>query len=440
MSFHLRIAIVMKILLSLILLIVMLPVFPQTDIVVTKGFGENWYGQVGMDMSLQNPYGYDFSKVFPNGKTFGINVGAGKWFSPQMGLRVKLNWENGIKLLENCHANWLAPFHQPGENMRKGGYIALYGDVMLNLHTLLGTYNQNRLWNINIYPRAGAVYNFGAKDGSPLLGVGLENKYRLNSRWSLYMDVAYNFTSGAVAEPGTTGIGSGSNGYVNIEVGAQLDLGKQGFGKVDGERNSKEVRIPGFWSNWFVQAGLDISLQNPYGHNFANVFPNGKSFGVDVAVGKWFTPDVAVRGRLNWENGLIENKHITWVPPAENPRANYKSGGYFVATGEVLLNLINIVSGYNENRKWLVSVYPKAGIIRHFEIGSGSPLVGAGIENSYSLNDRLSLYADVDYQVTTSESSVNGTGASSGSNGFFRLEAGVMINLGRSSGKFGNVD
>lgn len=40
------------------------------------------------------------------------------------------------------------------------------------------------------------------------------------------------------------------------------------------------------WDNWFIQAGLDMSLQNPYGCDFSEVFPKGKTFGVDVALGK----------------------------------------------------------------------------------------------------------------------------------------------------------
>ena len=39
-----------------------------------------------------------------------------------------------------------------------------------------------------------------------------------------------------------------------------------------------------FWQDWFLQADLDMSLQNPYGCNFSHVFPNGKSFGMDVAI------------------------------------------------------------------------------------------------------------------------------------------------------------
>ena len=109
---------------------------PRT--VRTEGFWENWFVQMGLDMTLQNPYGYDFSKVFPNGKSFGLDVAVGKWFTHQVGVRGKFNWENKLPLLENGHANWLAPFYQPGENRRKGGYIALYGDALLNLHNLFG--------------------------------------------------------------------------------------------------------------------------------------------------------------------------------------------------------------------------------------------------------------------------------------------------------------
>lgn len=403
---------------------------------VTKPFWENWYVQMGMDMSLQNPYGYDFSKVFPNGKTFGINVGAGKWFTPVFGGKVKLNWENGIKLLENDHANWLAPFNQPGENMRKGGYIDIYGDIMLNLHNLFGTYRENRTWNAIIYPRMGAIYNFGATDGSPLLGIGIENTYRLSDKWSLYADVAYNMTSSAVTDS-YTGVGNGSNGYLDIEIGAQVDLGHRGFLKKEKKKSEREeVIIPGIWSNWFVQAAVDMTLQNPYGCNFSNVFPNGNSYGIDVAVGKWFTPEVALRGKMNWENGLIENKHITWVPPVDEPEKNFEEHGYVVVSADFMLDLHNIIGGYDENRKWNLMVYPKMGVIYQFAVDASSPIVGLGFENTYRLNDRLSLYADVDYQVTTSEASVSPTGATSGSNGFFRLEAGVKIDLGKSSGKY----
>lgn len=86
------------------------------NVVVADGFWRSWFVQMGLDMTLQNPYGYDMSKVFPNGKSFGLDLAVGKWFSHQVGVRGKFNWENKLPLLKNDHANWLAPFDQPGEN------------------------------------------------------------------------------------------------------------------------------------------------------------------------------------------------------------------------------------------------------------------------------------------------------------------------------------
>ena len=42
------------------------------NVLVANNFWSNWFVQMGLDMTLQNPYGYDFSKVFPNGKSFGL--------------------------------------------------------------------------------------------------------------------------------------------------------------------------------------------------------------------------------------------------------------------------------------------------------------------------------------------------------------------------------
>ena len=79
------------------------------------------------------------------------------------------------------------------------------------------------------------------------------------------------------------------------------------------------VATNSFWSNWYVQVGVDMSLQNPYGTDFTETFPNGKSFGVNLAVGKWFTPGIGTRLKVNWENGLLKSErptdgHNIWTP------------------------------------------------------------------------------------------------------------------------------
>jgi len=428
---------------------------PRT--VRTNGFWQDWFVQAGLDMTLQNPYGYDFSKVFPNGKTFGLDVAAGKWFSHQVGYRVKFNWENRLPLLKNDHANWLAPFYQPGVNRDKGGYIALYADALMNLHNLFGAYRADRTWNASLYPRIGVNYNFGVSKGALLAGVGFLNTYRLSDRWSLYGDIAYIMTgSGFVGSEKVegTGTGSNSNGYLTIGIGAQVALGKThapvqttptppnsggeamaGICPPNLGGESAGVLTNGIWDNWFVQVGLDMSLMNPYGSNFSKVIPKGMTFGLNGALGKWFTPEFALRARVQWENGLIPNNGVEWLPPADDPKQNYKKGGLATIAFDAMLNLTNVAAGYDPERKWHTTGYVRAGIITQFVVGSASPLAGAGLEETYRLNDRLSLFGALGYQVSTSEGlgyGMTGMDVAAGSNGFFDIDFGIRYDLRRN--------
>lgn len=201
-----------------------------------NSFWSNWYVQAGLDMSLQNPYGHDFmGEVFPNGKSFGVDVALGKWATPILGLRGRMNWENGIKLLKNGHDNWLAPFDEPGRNMDKGGYLTVVGDIQIDLHNLIWGYKVDRLWNMQVYPRAGAAYNFGVSKGTPLIGIGIGNTFKINDKLGIYFDVAYNMvSSGFVGVEKDTGTGSNSNGFFDISLGVNINISKtKTFKKVE---------------------------------------------------------------------------------------------------------------------------------------------------------------------------------------------------------------
>ena len=205
----------------------------------------------------------------------------------------------------------------------------------------------------------------------------------------------------------------------------------------------KQQTVTGsIWGNWFVQAGLDMTLQNPYGCNFSQVFPKGKTFGLDVALGKWFSPHVAVRGKVNWENGLplFENKHLEWVGPAEDPTSNIDEGGIVILSVDCPVSVKNIFMDYDPDQEWNFYVFPRAGLGCNLAISSSSPMVGVGLGGTYKVKGRLSVYADMAYQVITSEftGGVSGTGMSvaAGSNGFFDFNVGVQIDLGKSRGKF----
>ena len=60
--------------------------------------------------------------------------------------------------------------------------------------------------------------------------------------------------------------------------------------------------------------------------------------------------------------------------------------------------------------------------------------MGAGIEQAFRLNEHLSLFGALCYQVTTSESmgvSYTGMKVAAGTNGFFDLDFGVIVDLGQ---------
>lgn len=394
--------------------------------IVTNSFWDNWYGQVGVDMTLMNPYGTNFAEVFPKGKSFGIDVGVGKWFSPEFGFRAKVNWENGI--FKNEHAVWLEKADQ-----HHGGWVSIIGDAMFNLHNLFGNYNPNRKWNLSVYPRMGLLISL-KNEGSPLIGFGINNTYRLNDKWSLYADIDYQGVSSALGYMADTG--TGHNGFLDINVGVQLDLGYNKFDRTSKKpvRYEHAVIKNEFWDNWFGQVGVGISLLNPYGANFSHVFPNGSSVGVNFGFGKWFTPEIGLRGGFNWQNGIVGNNHMSWIDPKDKPGGNHNGGGYGAVYLDAFLNMQNIIKGYDESKIWNTILFPRVGLNSNFESGSASPLIGLGIEQTYKLSKRIKLYGDFAYQVTTGEMMDNDTGDGSGSNGWFDINVGVQYELGQTIG------
>jgi hypothetical protein len=394
--------------------------------VVTNSLWDNWYVQLGVDMTLMNPYGTNFAEVFPKGKAFGIDIGVGKWFRPEFGIRAKVNWENGI--FKNENAVWLKKADQT-----HGGWISIIGDAMFNLHNLFGSYNPNRRWSLSVYPRMGLLICL-KNEGSPLIGFGINNTYRLSDRWSLYADIDYQGVSSALGYMADTG--TGHNGFLDINVGVQLDLGYNRFNKASKKpiRYKHAVVNNGFWNNWFAQVGVGMSLLNAYGANFLHVFPNGNSFGINMGLGKWFTPEIGLRGGFNWQNGIVGNNHMSWIDPEDKPGGNHDGGGYGAVYLDAFLNLQNIFLGYDVNKKWNTILFPRVGLDRNFESKSASPLVGMGMEQTYKINRRWNLYADFVYQVTTGEMMDNNTGDGSGSNGWFDINVGIQYELGQTIG------
>ena len=407
----------------------------DSSAIVTNSVGDNWYVQFGVDMNLLFPHEHSVRGVFPNGKSFGINAAVGKWFSPEFGGRFKLTWNNGI--LPNNHNRWLAPYEEAGQNHREGGFVTFIGDVLLNLHNLFGQYQPDRKWNLSVGPRVGGYLNIGNGyiSGAHILGFGAVNTYRLSDRWRLFADVGYHFVSSINGV--SSGHDHGSNGFAEINLGVEMDLSSENkFHRATYKRNSdsKSVAVNSFWDNWFVQAGIGMSLINAYGTNFSNVFPNGSTYGLNVGLGKWFTPEAGVRGGLNWQNGIVVNHHATYLAPGENSEGDPNKHSYIALYGDMLFNLHNLIGGYDASRKWNTIAYPRMGLAKNFAADyEECPIMGLGVEQTYKINGKLKLYADFAYQVTTG-GFLDGkfeTG-SDGSNGWFDINVGMQYDLGKN--------
>lgn len=199
----------------------------QKEVVVASPRA-NWYLQLGVDMTLQNPYNSPEGSALREGRTGGVDFAAGRWFTPQIGLRGRVNWENGFAPFSNKNATWLNFLH-PGElNAEHGGYLSVVGDVQIDLHGLLFPYRESRVWRCQVFPRAGLVYNIGLQKGSPLIGAGLGNTFRIDRRFTIFFDMTYQMVSSGFNGRGTD-IGTGSNGYFDATLGVQLNLGRSGF-------------------------------------------------------------------------------------------------------------------------------------------------------------------------------------------------------------------
>ncbi len=188
---------------------------------------------------------------------------------------------------------------------------------------------------------------------------------------------------------------------------------------------TNKIATNSFWSNWYIQVGVDMTLHNPYGVDVMDVFPNGKSFGVDLAVGKWFSPEIGTRLKAQWGNGLLKSErptdgHNIWTPDADK-------GGFGGLYFDTQFNMSNIICGYNADRVWNVIAYPRLGLYREFEAKSMHALLGVGVQNTWKLNKLLNVYLDASYNVYSASENVGST------YGYASVEAGVQFNLGTST-------
>ena len=200
------------------------------------------------------------------------------------------------------------------------------------------------------------------------------------------------------------------------------------------------VATNSFWSNWFVQVGGDfnswISDQEhgrglDGGDHYGLFAGDRTSWGGAIALGKWITPGIGLRTKLQAWNAKQ-------VGP-QNPTSKFN---YWTLNEQVMLNLSNLLCGYNPTRVWNVIPFFGGGISRNCDDNFYAMQLSVGLQSSWRLCKYANIYVEAGwnrleedfdgaYGNTLKDSHVN-RGWEDKDNNLY-AEVGLTFNLGKST-------
>lgn len=196
--------------------------------VATNSFWSNWFIQVGGEWNVwysNQEHGMGLArspfKDFRSGPSAAIAIG--KWFTPGLGLRTKLQGIWGKTVDDD---NNLGNFNK---------YWILNEHILFNLSNMLCGYNPTRVWNFIPFAGGGVgrtmTHNLYAMD----LSAGILNTFRLSRHVALNLELGWNRCEGDIdgheRSNGQRGWDSHDNNFYG-ELGLTFNLGKATWDKV----------------------------------------------------------------------------------------------------------------------------------------------------------------------------------------------------------------
>lgn len=208
-----------------------------------------------------------------------------------------------------------------------------------------------------------------------------------------------------------------------------------GFAQDEVPTKKYSVATNSFWSNWFVQAGIDwnawYSGQEHGADLKVNPFKDFRSNpGVALAIGKWFTPGLGLRVKAQgiWGKRVGDN---------DAPTSKVDNGNkYWIAQGQAMFNLTNMFLGYSENRLLDIIPFVGAGVGRSMSHNYYATGLSAGVQASARLSKFTRLYAEAGWNRY--EGDLDGYDQGYGNRGWdshdnnLYVELGLQFNLGKT--------
>lgn len=185
--------------------------------VITNTFFSNWFVSAGVAATAfygdAEPDGVSKSPFKSFRNSLGLSLALGKWFTPCIGLRTKLN---GFWGKENA-----------GTDTSRYKYLALHEQIMLNFSNLFYGYSPDRLYNLIPYAGFGLNRNITYNDNVLGLSLGILNTFRLSNKLSLNADFSYVHAS----RPTTPTLVLIPRTNYNFELTLTYNIGKSGWKK-----------------------------------------------------------------------------------------------------------------------------------------------------------------------------------------------------------------
>lgn len=171
-------------LLNLCLIMSFFPLITQAQEQGESTIGKGWFIQANLAESVfygNQELGQDFSKnpfrSFRN--RLALSVSLGKWFSPEIALRTKVNgiWGRSV-ISEDAETN-------------ANRFFTLNQQVLLDMTNLVGGYKENRKWHLITFFGGGLGRSITYNRWATNLSAGILNQFVLNNRWALNVEMGY---------------------------------------------------------------------------------------------------------------------------------------------------------------------------------------------------------------------------------------------------------
>ena len=190
------------------------------------------------------------------------------------------------------------------------------------------------------------------------------------------------------------------------------------------------VATNSFWSNWFIQVGADWNAyysNEEHGQGLSHSpFKGFRAVpGFSVAVGKWFTPGLGLRTKFQgvWGRQVYDDvKHTRHM---------------WTLNENVLINLSNMLYGYNPERVWNFVPFLGGGINRNCSDNNYAMNLSFGILNTFRVSNKVGInfelgwnYAEEDFDGI---SAGKGSRVWEGKDNRLYAEVGLTFNLGKAT-------